>query len=161
MATDPPTAGTLGELRSSGYVARTLRQEMQANLQRLMREGGDLFPGILGYEDSVVPAVENSLLCGHDLIFLGERGQGKSRMIRSLVNLLDEWIPIVHGSELGGVLSADPNRFALERARKRERRSKFCVAHRTNGFIRPVGLNGPSLEAGACDFESMDECDRR
>src|SRR5262249_26307617 len=64
------------------------------------RAGTPLFEGILGYDDSVVPAVENALLCGHDLIFLGERGQAKTRMIRQLTRLLDEWIPMVEGSEI-------------------------------------------------------------
>ena len=62
-----------------------MRQEILANLQRKLRAREVLFPGILGYDDSVIPAVENALLCGHDLIFLGERGQAKSRMIRAFV----------------------------------------------------------------------------
>jgi magnesium chelatase subunit I len=100
MSTSPPTATTLGELRASGYHPRTLRQEILANLLVHLSEGRPLFPGIEGYDDTVVPAVENALLCGHDLIFLGERGQAKSRMIRSLTGLLDEWIPVVAGSEI-------------------------------------------------------------
>ncbi len=93
-------ARTLGELRASGVGPRTLREEIRANLLAKLRAGENLFPGILGYDDSVIPAVENALLCGHDLIFLGERGQAKSRMIRALVQLLDEWIPEVAGSEI-------------------------------------------------------------
>jgi magnesium chelatase subunit I len=65
-----------------------------------IRDGRPLFDGILGYDDTVVPAVENALLCGHDLIFLGERGQAKTRMIRQLTALLDEWLPVVAGSEI-------------------------------------------------------------
>jgi len=100
MSSGPPNPRTLGELRESGYRLRTLREEILENLQRHLRQRAPLFPGILGYDDSVVPAVENALLCGHDLIFLGERGQAKTRMIRSLVGLLDAWIPIVRGSEI-------------------------------------------------------------
>jgi magnesium chelatase subunit I len=77
-----------------------VREELRANLLRRVAAGEALFPGILGYEDSVIPAVENALLCGHDMIFLGERGQAKSRMIRALVGLLDEWLPEVAGSEI-------------------------------------------------------------
>lgn len=95
-----PTERTLGELRASGRGRRTLREEMRANLLARLRANEPLFPGILGYDDTVVPAVENALLCGHDLIFLGERGQAKSRMIRALVGLLDEWMPQVAGSEI-------------------------------------------------------------
>jgi magnesium chelatase subunit I len=101
MTTQPsgkPT--TLAELSKSGYESRSLRDEMRANLISLMRAGGDLFPGVYGYETTVVPAIENAILSGHDIIFLGERGQAKTRMARSLVNLLDEWIPIVAGSEI-------------------------------------------------------------
>jgi magnesium chelatase subunit I len=96
----PPTSRTLGELLAAGYAHRTLREELLANLMRHLSEGDPLFPGILGYEETVVPAVENALLCGHDLIFLGERGQAKTRMIRALTGLLDEWMPVIAGSEL-------------------------------------------------------------
>jgi magnesium chelatase subunit I len=95
-----PKARTLGELVAAGVRTRSLREEIRANLLARLRDGVPLFPGILGYDDSVIPAVENALLCGHDLIFLGERGQAKSRMIRALVALLDEWMPEVAGSEI-------------------------------------------------------------
>ena len=100
MALSAPAPRTLGELRASGYAKKTLRQELRSNLEARLRKREPLFSGIHGYEESVVPAVENALLCGHDLIFLGERGQGKTRMIRALVSLLDEWIPVVRGSEV-------------------------------------------------------------
>jgi magnesium chelatase subunit I len=95
-----PNRCTLGELRASGWRPRTLREEIRANLLGRLKRGEHLFPGIHGYDDSVIHAVENALLCGHDLIFLGERGQAKSRMIRALVALLDEWVPEVAGSEI-------------------------------------------------------------
>ncbi len=95
-----PSAKTLGELRRAGIQPRTLREEIRTNLLARLRKGEPLFPGVLGYDETVVPAVENALLCGHDLIFLGERGQAKSRMIRALVQLLDPWLPIVAGSEI-------------------------------------------------------------
>jgi magnesium chelatase subunit I len=98
--TAPPAARTLGALRAAGITTRPVRAELRANLLERIREGRPLFPGIVGYDDSVIPAVENALLCGHDLLFLGERGQAKSRMIRGLVALLDEWIPAVEGSEI-------------------------------------------------------------
>ncbi len=95
-----PKLRTLGELRRAGVRPRSLREEIRANLLAKLRAGEPLFPGILGYQETVVPAVENALLCGHDLIFLGERGQAKSRMIRALVGLLDPWLPVVAGSEI-------------------------------------------------------------
>jgi magnesium chelatase subunit I len=91
---------TLGELRESGYVPRSVRAELRANLIERVRKRTPLFPELIGYADTVIPAIENAILAGHDMIFLGERGQAKSRMIRMLVELLDEEIPIVEGSEV-------------------------------------------------------------
>jgi magnesium chelatase subunit I len=91
---------TLGELRSSGYRIRTVKQEMRSNLIEKMRKGEELFPGIIGYDETVIPQLQNAILSGQDIIFLGERGQAKSRLIRSLTGLLDDAIPIVFGSEI-------------------------------------------------------------
>src|SRR5215204_6306933 len=95
-----PLPRTLGELRDSGYQPRTVREEMRANLIRMIRKGGDLFPGVHGYDTTVIPAIENAILSGQDIIFLGERGQAKTRLARSMINLFDEWLPIVEGSEI-------------------------------------------------------------
>src|SRR5579872_1865801 len=91
---------TLGELRASGYRVLTVKEELRKNLIRKIRAGEDLFPGIIGYEETVFPQIENAIIAGQDIIFLGERGQAKTRMIRSLVNLLDPEIPVVSGSEI-------------------------------------------------------------
>ena len=91
---------TLGELKESGYRPRSVRQELRENLVGRLRRGEALFPGMIGYGQSVVPAVERALLAGHDMVFLGERGQGKTRMIRALAELLDDAIPVVEGSEV-------------------------------------------------------------
>ena len=93
-------AGTLGELRASGWESRSVMDELRANAIRKVAAGEPLVDGVIGYEDTVLPQLENALLAGHDVIFLGERGQAKTRMIRSLTNLLDEWMPIVGGSEI-------------------------------------------------------------
>jgi magnesium chelatase subunit I len=91
---------TVGELRAAGHRYRTVKEELRENLLSRMREDQPRFPGIVGYEDTVLPEVERALLAGHDLVLLGERGQGKTRVMRSLVNLLDEWTPVIAGSEL-------------------------------------------------------------
>jgi len=91
---------TIGELRSSDYKPLAVKQEMRKNLIRRIEAGEEHFPGIIGYEESVVPHLENAILSGQDIIFLGERGQAKSRLIRSLVNLLDDEIPSVAGCEI-------------------------------------------------------------
>ncbi len=95
---DQPT--TLGELRRSGYHVRTVREEMRGNLIEALETGRDLFPGIRGFGDTVIPQLENAILSGHDIILLGERGQAKSRLIRSLTTLLDEWTPTIAGAEI-------------------------------------------------------------
>jgi magnesium chelatase subunit I len=92
--------GTLGELRASGWVSRPVKEEVRANAIARISEGRQLVDGVIGYEDTVLPQLENALIAGHDVIFLGERGQAKTRMIRSLTDLLDEWMPIIAGSEI-------------------------------------------------------------
>src|SRR5579884_218551 len=99
MATTTKPA-TIGQLRASGYRVLPVKEEMRKNLIRKMRDGEELFPGIVGYEDTVIPQVENAILSGQDIVLLGERGQAKTRIARSLVNLLDEEVPAVVGCEI-------------------------------------------------------------
>ena len=96
----PPNLSTVGELKAAGYQHRTLRAEIRDNLLAKLRAGEDPWPGLHGLEHTVIPQVERALIAGHDIVLLGERGQGKTRLLRSLTALLDEWIPIVAGSEL-------------------------------------------------------------
>jgi len=98
MATERPR--TLGELRASGYRLESVKDEMRRNLIASVREGRALFPDILGYEETVVPQVQNAILSRHDMLFLGLRGQAKTRMLRQLVHLLDDAMPIIAGSEV-------------------------------------------------------------
>jgi magnesium chelatase subunit I len=92
--------GTLGELRTSDWVSRPVKQEVRDNAMRRIADGESVVEGVVGFDDTVLPQLENALLATHDVIFLGERGQAKTRMIRSIVGLLDEWMPIVAGSEI-------------------------------------------------------------
>jgi len=92
-ATSPP--GTLAQLRDSGWVTKTVKQEIHDNFLRLLASGEDLFPGIVGYEHTVIPEINIALLAGHDMLFLGEKGQAKSRLMRGLVRFLDEAIPFI------------------------------------------------------------------
>ncbi len=94
------TPRTVGELRATGYRSRTVKREIRENLRRRIAAGETLFPGVLGYERTVVPGIVNALLAEHDFILLGLRGQAKTRILRSLVELLDEEIPVLAGSEL-------------------------------------------------------------
>ncbi|GAA1037453.1 ATP-binding protein [Virgisporangium ochraceum] len=91
---------TVGELRATGHRYRTVKAELRENLLARIRAGQPRFEGIVGYDATVLPELERALLAGHDLVLLGERGQGKTRVIRSLISLLDEWTPVIAGSEL-------------------------------------------------------------
>ena len=93
-------AATIGQLRDSGWESVPVKAEIRRNAVARVRAGEPLVDSVLGYEDTVLPQLENAILAGHDVIFLGERGQAKTKMIRSLTGLLDEWLPIVAGSEI-------------------------------------------------------------
>jgi magnesium chelatase subunit I len=105
---------TLGELKKSGWQPLSVKQELRKNLIEKMRKGHELFPGIVGYEETVVPQIENAIISGHDLIFLGERGQAKSRLIRAMVNLLDEYLPCIEGSEVNDNPFSPISKFGAE-----------------------------------------------
>src|SRR5438552_9945472 len=91
---------TLGELKNSGYVSKKIKDELRENLIRKIRDKENPFPGIIGFEDSVIPDTERALLSRHNILFLGLRGQAKTRMARQMINLLDEYIPVIAGSEI-------------------------------------------------------------
>ncbi|MDQ3946231.1 MAG: sigma 54-interacting transcriptional regulator [Actinomycetota bacterium] len=105
---------TLGQLRESGWESVPVKEEVRRNAATRIASGETLFPSVLGYGDTVLPQLENALLAGHDIIFLGERGQAKTRMIRALVGLLDEWMPIVAGSEINDDPDHPVSRYARD-----------------------------------------------
>ncbi|MCW2766618.1 MAG: magnesium chelatase, partial [Nocardioides sp.] len=92
---------TVGELRASGHQHKPLRTEIRDNLLAALREGRNPWPGLHGFESTVIPQLERALIAGHDVVLLGERGQGKTRVLRTMVGLLDEWTPVIEGAELG------------------------------------------------------------
>src|SRR5215213_3709733 len=91
---------TLGELKRSGYKSRTIKEEIRENLISKIQAKENTFPGIVGYEETVIPDTERALLSRHNILFLGLRGQAKTRMARQVIDLLDEYIPTVAGSEV-------------------------------------------------------------
>nr|WP_271211438.1 sigma 54-interacting transcriptional regulator [Rhodococcus wratislaviensis] len=101
MTSSEPRPSTVGELRESGHIQRTVKEEIRENLLAALRDGRDPWPGIVGFEETVEPQLERALIAGHDVVLLGERGQGKTRLLRTLNLLLDEWTPVIAGSELG------------------------------------------------------------
>ncbi|EMI18128.1 magnesium protoporphyrin chelatase [Rhodopirellula maiorica SM1] len=100
VVSECPHASTLSELRESGWVSKSVKQEMQDNFVRMLESGEPLFPGIVGYEDTVIPEINLALLAGHDMLFLGEKGQAKSRIMRMLTRFLDEWVPYIDHPDL-------------------------------------------------------------
>ncbi|GAA4179085.1 magnesium chelatase [Gryllotalpicola koreensis] len=99
--TDAPTIATLGELRVSGHRQKPLRAELRDNLIAKLQAHENPWPGLHGFETTVIPQLERALIAGHDIVLLGERGQGKTRLLRTIGGLLDEWTPVIAGSELG------------------------------------------------------------
>src|ERR671932_2831013 len=110
---------TLGQLRESGWESVPVKEEVRRNVAARIAAGKPVVDGVVGYDDTVLPQLENALLAGHDTIFLGERGQAKTRMIRSLVELLDEWLPVVAGSEINDDPYHPVSRFARDLVRER------------------------------------------
>ncbi len=100
MVSDVPKPTTLGELKESGYEGRSVKDELRENLIRKLRTGETVFPGIVGYDETVIPQIINAILSRHDLLMLGLRGQAKTRIIRALPGLLDEYMPTVLGCEI-------------------------------------------------------------
>ncbi|MDI9894945.1 ATP-binding protein [Rhodococcus sp. IEGM 1381] len=101
MTSTKPGISTLGELKASGHRQRSIKEELRENLLKALRDGDDPWPGIVGFGSTVLPQFERAILAGHDVVLLGERGQGKTRLLRTLNLLLDEWVPVIAGAELG------------------------------------------------------------
>jgi len=140
---DRPT--TLGALRASGYVSVPVRDEMRANLEQRLIAGEPLVTGVLGYDDSVLPQLETALLAGHDVILLGERGQAKTRIIRCLVELLDEWLPIVEGSEVRDDPYAPISAFAIDLVDQLGDDTPVAWVHRSQRFAEKLASPDTSM----------------
>jgi len=142
MTSHPKTtysqARTLAELRVSGYVSRPVKEEMRANLIEKLRSGQRLFPGIVGYDESVVPQLVNAILAKHNFILLGLRGQAKSRIIRQLTDLLDESIPIIAGSEINDDPFRPLSAFGRQTIELHGDETKIDWVHRDNRFVEKL-----------------------
>src|SRR3954471_12578631 len=136
---------TLGQLRESGWESIPVKDELRKNAIAKVAAGEALFPGVMGYEDTVLPQLENALLAGHDVIFLGERGQAKTRMIRSLTNLLDEWMPIVAGSEINDDPYAPVSHHARRLVAERGAETPIEWVHRDRRFGEKLATPDTSI----------------
>src|SRR6187549_1870757 len=136
---------TIGQLRADGWESRPVKEEVRANAISQILANEPLFEGVLGYEDTVLPQLENALLAGHDVIFLGERGQAKTRMIRSLTALLDEWLPIVAGSEINDDPFAPVSRHARDVIREHGDDTSIEWVHRDTRFGEKLATPDTSI----------------
>ena len=138
-------AGTLGELKSSGWRSLPVKEEMRRNAVAKIIAGKPMFAGVLGYEHTVMPQLENALLAGHDIIFLGERGQAKTRIIRSLTGLLDEWMPIVAGSEINDDPYAPVSKHARDLVAELGDETPITWVHRDDRFGEKLATPDTSI----------------
>ncbi|MDQ6786678.1 MAG: sigma 54-interacting transcriptional regulator, partial [Acidobacteriota bacterium] len=129
---------TLGKLKASGYKTRSVKDEMRANLIGKIRAGEKLFPGIIGYDETVVPQIVNAVLARHNLILLGLRGQAKSRIIRQLTELLDEEIPIIAGSEINDNPFAPLSAFGRQQIQENGDETKIDWVKRDSRFVEKL-----------------------
>src|ERR1700742_3375906 len=125
---------TLGELKKAGYKNRSVKEEVRENLIKKLKNKESTFPGILGYEDSVIPDTERALLSRHNILFLGLRGQAKTRMARQMVELLDEYIPYVTGSEVNDNPFSPISRFARDLVAARGDDTPVSWLHRSERY---------------------------
>ncbi|MEK7410333.1 MAG: magnesium chelatase, partial [Actinomycetota bacterium] len=136
---------TLGALRVSNWESIPVKEEVRRNAVAKIASGQALFTGVLGFENTVMPQLENALLAGHDVIFLGERGQAKTRMIRSLVGLLDQWMPIVAGSEINDDPYSPVSRFAIDAVAEYGDNTPIAWVHRDTRFGEKLATPDTSI----------------
>src|SRR5436305_1505534 len=136
---------TLGQLRESGWESIPVKEEVRRNAAAKVKAGEPMFPGVLGYDDTVLPQLENALLAGHDVIFLGERGQAKTRMIRTLTELLDEWMPIVAGSEINDDPYNPVSKYARDLVREHGDDTGIEWVHRDTRFGEKLATPDTSI----------------
>ena len=143
----PPSElpSTLAGLRAAGYESRSIRDEIRRNLEDRLAAGIPLTSTVLGYEDTVLPQLETALLAGHDVILLGERGQAKTRIIRSLVELLDEWLPVVAGSDVRDDPYEPISAFAIDLVREKGDETPVRWIHRSQRFAEKLASPDTSM----------------
>lgn len=136
---------TLGQLRDSGYRPRSIKDELRDNLIRKIGAGEEVFPGIVGFDDTVLPDVERAILSRHDVLLLGLRGQAKTRIARQLVGLLDEYVPVVAGSELNDDPLQPLSRFAVDLIDEHGDRTPVEWLHRDERYVEKLATPDVSV----------------
>src|SRR6188768_4506123 len=129
---------TLGELKKSGYTSRSIKDELRGNLITKLRNKESVFAGIWGYEETVIPDLERAILAGHDINLLGLRGQAKTRLARLMVLLLDEYIPVIEGSELNDDPLSPISRFGMDKVKELGDQTPVTWLHRSNRYTEKL-----------------------
>ncbi len=156
-----PDVRTLGQLKSSGYRPRSVKDELRANLIRKLKAGEEVFPGILGFEQTVVPQIQHAILARHDLILLGLRGQAKSRIVRMLPALLDEWVPEVEGSEIHDDPFHPVSKFARERVAQCGDATPIAWVHRSARYGEKLATPDTSIADLIGDIDPIKAATRK
>ncbi|MCB9307870.1 MAG: magnesium chelatase [Lewinellaceae bacterium] len=136
---------SLGELKKSGYQPRSVKEELRANLIEKIRSKDTIFPGIFGFDDTVLPDVERAVLSRHNILLLGLRGQAKTRIARMLINLLDEYVPVVAGSELNDDPLAPISRFAKDLIAEKGDDTPVAWMHRDERYVEKLATPDVSI----------------
>ncbi len=140
-----PTISTLGELKASGYQPRSIKQELRSNLVNILQQRKKVFEGIIGFDDTVLPDIERAVLSRHNILLLGLRGQAKTRIARLLVHLLDEYIPVVSGSELNDDPLQPISRFALDLIAEMGDDTPVSWLHRQHRYVEKLATPDVSV----------------
>src|SRR5262249_42946702 len=136
---------TLGQLRESGWESVPVKEEVRRNAAAKIASGKPIVDGVVGYSETVLPQLENALLAGHDIIFLGERGQARPRIMRSLTDLLDDWLPIIGGSEILDDPYHPVSRYGRELTAERGEDTPVEWVHRTLRFGEKLATPDTSI----------------
>ena len=158
---DAPSISTLGDLKASGYKPRSVKDEIRANLMAALRAGDDVFAGLLGYDKTVIPQVQNALLGRHDFILLGLRGQAKSRLVRALPNLLDEWVPEVEGSEIHDDPMEPVSKYARQLVAEKGDDTPIAWLHRSERYGEKLATPDTSIADLIGDIDPIKAATRK
>ena len=152
---DRPDIFTVGELRAAGHVHKDLRREIRDNLLAALAAGRDPWPGMFGFSRTVLPQLERALLAGHDVVLLGERGQGKTRLLRTLAGLLDEWSPVIEDSELNEHPYEPITEHSRARALTEGDRLRVAWRHRSERYVEKLATPDTSVADLIGDVDPM------
>src|SRR6478735_2023373 len=136
---------TLGELKKSGYKPKSVKEEIRINLIRKLQQKENTFPGIIGYDDTVIPDTERALLSRHNILFLGLRGQAKTRMARQMIDLLDEYIPVIAGSEVNDDPLKPLSKYAFDQMAAHGDETPIHWIHRSDRYAEKLATPDVSV----------------